>query len=657
MSTLPSAFHNHTFNPRYFSEGATLAGGGAICDWPALESARVNAAALGGVVEFTSGTYRLSKSIAYDRNIRLRFLPGAVIVPDPGVIVTINGELDAGPHRVFDIDRGGSIVIAPHAVREFLPEWWGAVGDPAVNDIKAFRQCAAAVPWRCHMAARGTYRLGGAGEDIPVAGVNEYALLTFTRGITFTARLLLIDPDVTSVTDILRISPASNSDTDHRDFHFEDITIQAISGRPGRHALALDYRRTALAYSHLKRSAFYQLGGRGVVGMPHPRKPLIDGLFQFDIDTNVIYGGIYLDKSGDSIRIKDCVVAGTGVSIYLDSVRAAEFNTPHGNIFTGNTLISTGGYLRVKNSEGLRFSRNIMECQHVPVGVSNNAMIDIDGVAPTVVAGQNQSIIVSENTMNGYPGYDMIRVNRSRRTQIMFNQLNEPGGGGYLYNLTDTAVDTDVILNNPSGDSVLATHFRAKGTRTNVIQNGLADSVDFWRHITLREPDKRIKGVDSAGTPIPILGVVAANNTVVVGAQAPMASNGQLQLWAGNAEAVEIQPTRNATFRAGTGSPEVGVPYSAAMTINAAAGDSHSISGTNGTPFTINAPTNPLPGHLLEITIRNVSGRTLGTATWNAVFKMAPWTQPANGFSRTILFRYDGTHWVERTRGAVDIPN
>lgn len=97
--------------------------------------------------------------------------------------------------------------------------------------------------------------------------------------------------------------------------------------------------------------------------------------------------------------------------------------------------------------------------------------------------------------------------------------------------------------------------------------------------------------------------------------------------------------------------------YSASMTINAASGNIFTATATNGVAFTINAPTDPATGQPLRLRIRNTSGGALGAATFNAAFKMAAWVNPANGFSRTIDFDYDGSNWVEASRTAADVPN
>lgn len=101
----------------------------------------------------------------------------------------------------------------------------------------------------------------------------------------------------------------------------------------------------------------------------------------------------------------------------------------------------------------------------------------------------------------------------------------------------------------------------------------------------------------------------------------------------------------------------VTVTYSASMTPDASLGSHQVMTVTNGSAFTINAPTNPTLDRMMTVIMRNASGGALGTATWNAVFKMAAWTNPGNGNSRSITFRYDGTNWVEQYRSASDIPN
>jgi hypothetical protein len=103
------------------------------------------------------------------------------------------------------------------------------------------------------------------------------------------------------------------------------------------------------------------------------------------------------------------------------------------------------------------------------------------------------------------------------------------------------------------------------------------------------------------------------------------------------------------------------VTYVASMTPNCRDGDIFVITATNSTAFTINAATNGVNGMVIKITVRNTSGGALGTITWDPLYKMSAWTNPATGFSRTVEFYYDttygsGANWIQSSQ-TVDIPN
>lgn len=119
-----------------------------------------------------------------------------------------------------------------------------------------------------------------------------------------------------------------------------------------------------------------------------------------------------------------------------------------------------------------------------------------------------------------------------------------------------------------------------------------------------------------------------------------------------------VQPANSNTgVRIFNVASRVVVTYSASMTFSASLADMFDITATNNTAFAINAPTNVSDGMIVEVTIRNTSGGALGAVTWDAVFKMSTWTQPANGQSRSITFRYNGTNWVQIAQTGVDVPN
>lgn len=109
-------------------------------------------------------------------------------------------------------------------------------------------------------------------------------------------------------------------------------------------------------------------------------------------------------------------------------------------------------------------------------------------------------------------------------------------------------------------------------------------------------------------------------------------------------------------------SPVVTVTYSAAPTIDAALGNDFVVTITDAVAFVVAAPLNTPPSGFaqdISITFRNGSGGAHGAGTWNAIFKTQATVFPAiaNGFSRTVFFRWNGTNWVELVRTAADVAN
>lgn len=147
---------------------------------------------------------------------------------------------------------------------------------------------------------------------------------------------------------------------------------------------------------------------------------------------------------------------------------------------------------------------------------------------------------------------------------------------------------------------------------------------------------------------------IAAANGIALGQDALAPAN-TMNLGAASA------PVRFVVAAGPVCDPLVTLVYSAAMTPLANAGNHHTVTATNGVAFTFNAPTGtPAAGirQRLVLRVRNTSGGVLGAVTFNAVFKLgAAWVSPANGFSRTIEFDWDGTNWVEANRSAADVAN
>ena len=108
--------------------------------------------------------------------------------------------------------------------------------------------------------------------------------------------------------------------------------------------------------------------------------------------------------------------------------------------------------------------------------------------------------------------------------------------------------------------------------------------------------------------------------------------------------------------------PLITTTYSATPTFDLSLGNQFVVTITDGVAFVMAVPTNP-PAAGLEMmwacTFRNAAGGAHGAGTWNAIFKTVATVFPAiaNGFSRTVWFRWNGTNHVEIGRSAADVAN
>jgi len=93
--------------------------------------------------------------------------------------------------------------------------------------------------------------------------------------------------------------------------------------------------------------------------------------------------------------------------------------------------------------------------------------------------------------------------------------------------------------------------------------------------------------------------------------------------------------------------------YAATVSTNAAEGSIFIVPITNGTAFTMDAPTNAVKGQEISYWFKNTSGGATGAITWDSAFKTAaaPGT-PTNGYTLEITFVFDGQYWRMRSQGS-----
>jgi hypothetical protein len=101
----------------------------------AFAAADTQAQAAGGWIFVQQGTYKISSNITITSGIL--FANGAILVPDAGVVVTLNGSISAPVSQIFNVAAAASSVVGSPAIPGVYPEWYGAVGDGTTNDTTA----------------------------------------------------------------------------------------------------------------------------------------------------------------------------------------------------------------------------------------------------------------------------------------------------------------------------------------------------------------------------------------------------------------------------------------------------------------------------------------------------------------------------------------
>lgn len=112
-------------------------------------------------LRLTPATYTLAADLTIPANLTLKPERGAVIAIPTGKTLTINGGLAADPtQQVFSCTGTGKVVFgATSPITNFYPEWFGAVGDGATDDLAALNACRDAMLYSANLG-RGVLHLG-----------------------------------------------------------------------------------------------------------------------------------------------------------------------------------------------------------------------------------------------------------------------------------------------------------------------------------------------------------------------------------------------------------------------------------------------------------------------------------------------------------------
>lgn len=231
----------------------------------------------------------------------------------------------------------------------------------------------------------------------------------------------------------------------------------------------------------------------------------------------------------------------------------------------------------------------------------------------------------------------------------LYGNASTNGGGVKLIGTRSEFMGTRHIrINSTTDRTLLIGHRFAGGSSADWLDDQGTNTVrhDADANVVLHPSDLTMANniplymQDSGGTQRQVM-KLASNDTLQVGFST---GNGNFTLgqWIFQAS---LTQTRSAPT------------YGTSVAINAALGNFFDITVTDGVGFTVANPSNARDGQEITITIRNASGGAAGTLTFDTLYKAASWTQPANGNSRSISFKYNGTNWVEFSRTTADVPN
>lgn len=357
-------------------------------------------------------------------------------------------------------------------------------------------------------------------------------------------------------------------------------------------------------------------------------------------DTNAL--GVYGTQFGGG--------ADTGISLTDSNTLTVIGGGCEGNTVAGVSVDTTSGLSVGVTISGVHFENNTSSSGDIVLGataevrgvvISGNLFVPGTGADCAIRATNVRGMTVMGNTQNaGYTGVSFMREGTIDGLMFQHSSATAQGGGTRIRQNYGTPVaDNLTPLAQTSYDAAVGQAGNFNQYRMN--SGSMAAGKNYYAGVDAIH-------VANSGTP---------SATAALYARAMIVTN-SYGAAANTRAALMLGAVDGATYT---------MTYSASMTIPADYANDFVITATNGTAFAINAPVYTAPSitgisgvvsnQKITVTIKNSSGGALGTATWNAVFKMASWTQPADGYSRSITFRWNGTNWVEIGRTTADVPN
>lgn len=170
------------------------------------------------LIYVSPGTYRIASNLTL--NGHYFFAPGAKLKPDASVTVTMNGSVIASAYQIFDLSNSNAAITGPKNCSQIFVDWFGAVGDAATDNTKAFKSAitAAGLHGGTVYIPAGTYSI-----NTPLTFSEKVKLIGAGKGAT---RLLRNFSGATDAEGLLNFTTYSGSVV-------KDMQIYSASGTTG----------------------------------------------------------------------------------------------------------------------------------------------------------------------------------------------------------------------------------------------------------------------------------------------------------------------------------------------------------------------------------------------------------------------------------------
>jgi parallel beta-helix repeat protein len=309
-----------------------------------------------------------------------------------------------------------------HSPAFFNVKDYGAVGDGVTDDTLSIRSAMKAmVNGGILFFPEGSYRLKQQGT--------EKELLLFERYVRILGAglksVLLVDSTVPNDVDVIELSPNIGEGYHGWYWAIDSITVTPKSGTPARHAVHIDIEYEDppetlfrsfkyMAKLAIENNIFGPFGGHGIA--LSNEKTALDGFFTSVIQNNVVHGGIYLPKAGDSLNIFNNTITGNNIGVDLSLVPGAAHL-----VIAGNNITSKKGGIKITSGSQIKILDNT-----IAQNTSNDAPV-----------GQRDMI-----QLLGQPGFGVSNV------EVTGNLLNGSGSTYGLENVITVDNASDIRIRN-----------------------------------------------------------------------------------------------------------------------------------------------------------------------------------------------------------------